>query len=292
MTQADTRELRCFVAVAEELHFGRAAARLGIAQPPLTRTIQKLERRMGVRLLDRGGRGVELTEAGAVLLYEGRKALEGVAAATRRAQRAGRTPSTLVLAMKPGGDGGLLAEILAAHAAEPDATEVDIDCVDVGEQAAAVRDGRADIALLHRPNADLTGLDSEDLLVESQVALLPPHHRLAGRARIRESDLAVDPLPRWPDAAGELNSPAIREAGRLMQLISVGRLVAVGPESVRQYAWGGVACVPVVDAAPITLALAWPEDARSRAVSLFVRVATTVAPRNRDAMLHEPEPGI
>ena len=76
----ETRELRYFVAVAEELHFGRAAERLGMAQPPLSRAIQQLERRLGAPLLVRNSRGVTLTEAGLVLLQEGRAALETVAA--------------------------------------------------------------------------------------------------------------------------------------------------------------------------------------------------------------------
>ena len=71
----DSRELRYFVAVAEELNFSRAATRLGMAQPPLSRAIQHLERRMGVQLFDRTSRQVTLTQAGTVLLHEGRKAL-------------------------------------------------------------------------------------------------------------------------------------------------------------------------------------------------------------------------
>ncbi|NED37050.1 LysR family transcriptional regulator, partial [Streptomyces sp. SID8499] len=79
----ETRELRYFVAVAEELHFGRAAQRLGIAQPPLSRAIAALERRLGADLLERGSRGVALTGAGAVLLREARAALDAVEAAER-----------------------------------------------------------------------------------------------------------------------------------------------------------------------------------------------------------------
>src|SRR4029078_8975386 len=83
----ETRELRYFVAVAEELHFGRAAQRLGMAQPPLSRAIRQLERRLGVGLLERDRRGVAPTAAGEVLLHEGRAALGATAAAARRAVR-------------------------------------------------------------------------------------------------------------------------------------------------------------------------------------------------------------
>src|SRR3954452_12395935 len=112
MDEVETRELAYFVPVAEELSFVRAARRLGIAQPPLSRAIKQLERRLGVRLLERDSRGVSLTEAGRVLLREGTAVLTATAAAVRRTRRAGRPDPRLVLAMKPGGDADLLPEIL------------------------------------------------------------------------------------------------------------------------------------------------------------------------------------
>ncbi|WP_214317875.1 LysR family transcriptional regulator [Nonomuraea sediminis] len=148
----ETRELSYFLAVAEELHFGRAAGRLGIAQPPLSRAIQKLERRLGVRLFERAGGRVTLTEAGRVLAREAVTALEAVAAAERRTRRAGPAVPGLVVAMKPGGDGGLLPAILAAYAELPEAVEVEVVLCAMGERARLLRDGTADVAFLHTPH--------------------------------------------------------------------------------------------------------------------------------------------
>src|SRR6187431_2034618 len=90
MSDLETRQLRYFVAVAEELHFGRAAERLGMAQPPLSRAIRDLERQLGAQLLERTTRQVTLTPAGEVLLREARAALVAVTAAERRTRHAGR----------------------------------------------------------------------------------------------------------------------------------------------------------------------------------------------------------
>lgn len=282
MDLLETRELSYFVAVAEELSFTRAAARLQIAQPPLSRAIQRLERRMGVPLLERTSRRVALTPAGEVLAHEARKALEAVEAATRRARNAGRSDPRLALAMKPGGDGGLLPHILAAYETEPDAIPVDLVC-GVAGRGEMVRDGRADVALLHSTH-DLSGFDTEELLVQNQVVVLPERHRLAGRASVRMADLAGETMPRWPDTPpGDATGPEVREVGQLTQLIALGRTLAVVPESAREVVRGDLVCVPVLDAVPTRLMLVWPERCRSRAVAAFVRAATAVARRHRHA---------
>ncbi|MFD0523730.1 LysR family transcriptional regulator [Paractinoplanes durhamensis] len=201
----ETRELRYFVAVAEELHFGRAARRLGIAQPPLSRAIQQLERRLGAELLERTSRSVTLTEPGAVLLREARAALDAVEAAERRTRRAAMPNQALVLVAKAGAAGELLAKLLDAYAAEPGAVEVDVQLCGIAEQERMLRDGRADVALLHRPFDSTVGLDTEELSTEGQIVVLPAGHPLTGSPGVRRADIAALPglpLPRWPTADG------------------------------------------------------------------------------------------
>ncbi|MFI6317537.1 LysR family transcriptional regulator [Nonomuraea sp. NPDC050556] len=276
MDALETRELAYFVMVAEELHFGRAAERLGIAQPPLSRAIKQIEQRLGVTLLERSSRKVTLTSAGAVLLHEGRKALDAVAAAGRRAQRAGQQEPRLVVVLKPGGDSGLLGEILSAYAEEPDSVPVEVLVCGIGEQAGILRDGRADVGILQRPYDDLSGFDTEELRAEGAVAVLPVGHRLAGERDLIMADLAGEPLPRWPgmsaeDAAG----PLVRDSGQLLQLIALGQAVAVMPDSVRRHLTDDLVAVPVLDGPVTTILVAWPERSRSRAVAAFVRAATS-----------------
>lgn len=280
--EVETRELRYFVAVAEELHFGRAAARLGIAQPPLSRAIGQLERRLGTPLLHRTNRAVALTEAGAVLLREARAALDAVEAAeqrTRRAARAAVDQPSIVLVSKAGASSELLAKLLDAYAAEPGAVRVEVTLSGPGQQQRLLRTGRADVALLHAPYDDLVGLDAEELTVEPQVAVLPAGHPLSGRAGLTLAELDEQvglPAPRWPGPDGRYPDgpgPEVLDHTQLMQLISLGRTYFLAPASAAAQLRDDVVAVPVTDAPPINTVIAWPPHSRSQAVALLVRTA-------------------
>ena len=281
--RVETRELRYFVAVAEELHFGRAAQRLGIAQPPLSRAIQQLERRLGAALLDRTSRTVTLTEAGSVLLAEGRAALDAVDAAERRTRQAALSATGrpgLVLVTKASASSELLAKLLDAYAAEPGAVPVEVLLCGIGEQERLLRDGRADVALLHRPFDSTAGLDTEELSTHGQVVVLPAGHPLTGRSHLRMADvteLPGLPLPRWPNPDGTYPDgpgPQVRDHTQLFQLIALGRASAILPESCRAQLRGDLAAVPVLDAPTVTTVIAWPPHSRSRAVAGLVQAAT------------------
>lgn len=284
------REIEAFLAVAEELHFGRAAVRLAIAQPPLSRAIRQLERRLGVQLLDRDRRGVTLTDPGRVLLREARAALDAVAAAARRTRRAGDPTRPLVLATKAGASHELLQRLLDALASEPGAAPVEVLLCEVGEQARLLRNGRADVALMHRPFDDLAGFDTEDLHVEGQVAILPAAHPLAARDQLTLAevrDVPDLPIARWPRLDGSYPDgpgPEVRTQSQLAQLVALGRTLLVIPASSRAWQWPEHVAVPVVDAPEVTTVIAWPPSSRSQPVASLVRTAAGL----RDTALPAP----
>ncbi|MFI1093840.1 LysR family transcriptional regulator [Streptomyces sp. NPDC020917] len=316
MNELETRQLRYFVAVAEELHFGRAAERLGMAQPPLTRAIKELERRLGVRLLERTTRQVGLTPAGESLLGDARTALEAVGAAERRARHAGAAEPALRLALKADIDGGLLPDILDAYAREEASLRVEFVLGGVGEQAQAVRDGRADVALLLSP-FERRGLDSEPVLTEPFLIALTADDPLAARTSLRLADLAGWSLP---DGSPAEQGPISQEHGikgaphrsrppagpaslgdtsrdasdlpQIFKLVELGRMVCFFPRSLTvRYQRPGIAYLPVEDLDPVTLAVAWPQQSRSAAVAAFVRVATSAAAATRQDPAARPSPG-
>ncbi|OIH97892.1 LysR family transcriptional regulator [Curtobacterium sp. MCBA15_001] len=279
MDDLETRELRYFVTVAEELHFGRAAARLAMSQPPLSRAVQQLERRIGTPLFERTPRGVVLTPAGAVLLEEARPALAAVAAAGRRARRAGATTRRLVLAVKAGADHDLLQALLDVQQADPLGLPLDVRFGEVHEQGAFLRDGTADVAIMHRTYDDLTGFDTEDLRTEQQVAILPRTHPLAARSALSLAevrDLPDLPPARWPRVDGSYPDgpgPEVRSQAQLAQLVALGHTVIVIPRSSRTLQWPEHVAVPVLDAPLATTVVAWPASSTSQDVARVVRNA-------------------
>lgn len=274
MVDLETRELEYFVVVADELHFGRAAARLAIAQPALSKAIRRVEGRLGTALLVRSSRRVELTAAGAALLEHGRYVLDAVGAAVRSARRAGDVDTRLRFVLKPGGDAGLLSPMLAEYAQNSDARQVDILFSGPADRTDMLCDGRADVGLLYAPFDDLAGLDHETLRTEDRVAVVGAGHRLAGRTSVRMSDLEGELLPRWAgvDDRG-VTGPEVADVVQLFHMVTVGRTVGILPRSLVEPPPSGLVCVPVADAPPSRLVLAWNERDHRRLVASFVTAA-------------------
>ena len=275
----ESRPLRYFVAVAEELNFARAAERLGISPPPLSRAIRRLEAELGVALFERTTHSVTRTPAGDVLLAEARVALDALEAAGRRARRAAGGPK-LVLAVKADGDAGLLEPILARYASEPGSVPVAVRLCGWQEQPRLLRAGEADVALVHAP-FDGTGLDTETLAAEPRVAVLAADHPLAARDRLELADLGLDAgsVERHIDEARRGHD----DLAQVLTAVSLGKVVTLLPASVTaRYPRPGVVYRPVPDAPPVVLALAWPRHSHSTATAALVRAATEVAEAARN----------
>jgi DNA-binding transcriptional LysR family regulator len=217
-----------------------------------------------------------------VLLHEGRAALDAAAAAARRTVRAGAPDGTgnrLVLAVKAAASHELLRKLLDAYAAEPGAAEVEVLPSGTCEQGEMLRDGRADVALMHTPFNSLAGFDSEALLTEGQIAVLPARHPLAARRSLSLAEAAGIPglpLARWSHDGGHAPGPGpeIHDQTQLAQLIALGRTLAVFPDSARAWLWAEHAAVPLSDAPPVVTHIVWPAHSRSLALAALVRTAT------------------
>lgn len=285
MPEPEIRELRYFRAVAEDLNITRAADRLGIAQPPLSRAMRQLEHRLGVELFDRSGPRLALTEAGETLLKESGPVLDALDSAVRRTQRAGLSSHDLVVTAKPGVATELLHRVVSELRDRGELPGIQVVVSGFGEQADMVRDGRADVALVSRPFDD-HGLETELLYTEPRVAALPAGHELAARESLTADDLTGIPAPRWSRANvadhnywsarpdDPVNGPIVQDTSQLLEVVAFGQAIAMVPRSLaKRNVRPDIVYRPVADIEPYRMLVVWPAGSRSAEIACFVEAA-------------------
>jgi DNA-binding transcriptional LysR family regulator len=267
----DLRKVRYFVAVADEQHFGRAAERLYIAQPVLSRQVRALEQELGCTLFDRTSRRVELTAAGRRLHEEAEGLLAGVDAVVRRVHEADRGVERLVVAFSPGLK---VSETVRAYSATHPDVEIELLTVNWWEPAAMLHDGRADIGFLRRPFDD-TGLRTIATGTERRMACLPAQHPLTRKRSIAMADLEGEPVL---DPQQRRGTPVEEK----FELVAAGRAIALIPETAAaSYQRDDVVYRPIRDAPVVETCVAVRKGRREKRVRDFLALAeaTVAAPR-------------
>jgi DNA-binding transcriptional LysR family regulator len=276
----DMRKLRYFVAVAEELNFGRAAERLHIAQPVLSRQIRSFEGDLGVQLFARDSRGTQLTGAGKQLLEDARFLLAESIALRQRLFRVPEPPATVTVGVMPG-----LMATAAAAAFEADEPSRRAVVVQVGwaEQVDVVHRGEVDVVYAREP-IDRRGLGTAPLLEEPRDVVLPAADPLAKKASVRLRDLKSrrllqDPatLPEWFAIA----TPEHRRPGQMahtveekLELVAAQAGFVILPRSTTSfYRRPDVRVLPIQDIGPSQVTLIWDAATDNAARDAFVSSA-------------------
>jgi DNA-binding transcriptional LysR family regulator len=292
----ELRQIRFFVAVAEDRHFGRAAERMYIAQPALSQHIRRLERELDVRLLDRSGRHVRLTPAGDAFLDGARRLLSQADEVARLARLAdeGET-GTVAVGVDLTAAAGLLPGVLRRWSARRPAVRPVLTAGRRPELLDRLRRRELDLAVLDGPVTD-AAFATEVLVEHDAVVLVPATHRLAdepqvGVAQLRDEDLVLVDRTVAPgvhdrtialcDAAGF--SPRVglevQEPDLVPLAVASGAGVAVvGSNHVADQSCAGVVSRPLAGTEPLTSALvAWIDDGATRQAVEFVEVLVQVA---------------
>ena len=291
----ELRQLRYFIAVAEELHFRRAAARLHISQPPLSQQIARLEDELGVRLLNRTRRRVELTAAGDAFLRDARAMLAelDVAVATVRRIETGQAGvlrvnfvGSALLSIVPG--------IVQRFRGARPGVELELRERSTIEQLRALTAGVVDVGLVRPPVEPEAGLKTEVVMRERTVAALPAGHPLAKLSRVPLRRMAAEPLVLFPReqapgyhdlltgrlAATGTSPHVVQYAPEMLTIIG---LVAAGigvspvPASLRHLALDGVSYRPLAGAPDTELLAVTRADDESPLVAAFLAEARAAA---------------
>jgi DNA-binding transcriptional LysR family regulator len=286
----ELRHLRYFIAVAEELHFSRAAERLHMAQPPLSQQIQQLEAELGVELLHRRTkRQVQLTEAGQVFLQEAYQLLAQLEQAIHRTQRTGRgEEGHLVVGFTSSVAYDILPSLLQRFRAEYPAVRLVLQELTTSQQEQAFQDGRIQVGFGHPPINE-EELNLTCILQESLIVALPDRHLLAQKPQVSVRSLANEPFILFPRALGsglydqilslcqQANfSPQVAQEAIQMQtiigLVSGGMGIAIVPASMQNLQRVGVVYRPIEETTPLVeTAVIWRKTDSSPVLQAFLR---------------------
>ncbi|WUG70919.1 LysR family transcriptional regulator [Streptomyces sp. NBC_00457] len=247
------RDLRYFVTVAEELHFTRAAERLYVSQPALSKQIRALERQLGVELLRRDRQGVALTAAGEALLAPARRVLaawEEAAAAVERARAVQRATLTVGMSTSPG-RGGLLPAIRSRFTAAHPETALRVRQVSWEDPTAGLADGSVDVAFVWLPLPDAERYGWTVLAEEPRLVALPDTHPLAARTDLTFTDLLDEPFLALPRSAGVLRDHFLALDARTGRPPRIGAEIAGTEETYEALVAGLGICLVAEGNAPL-----------------------------------------
>ncbi|WP_189304008.1 LysR family transcriptional regulator [Streptomyces albospinus] len=279
---AHVRDLRYFVATAEELNFTRAAERLFISQPALSKQIRQLEDGLRVRLFHRDRRAVALTAAGTALLPRAREVIQLWDEAQRAvSDAAAAEAAVLTLGVSTSVGRGLLPAVRARFAERRPNWQIRVRQISWEDGTAGLADGTADLALLWLPFPEQAAFTVEVVATEPRWVALPAGHRLADATEIPFDELLDEPFLALPQSAGELRDYWLAVSERGGRPVRTGAVVASADETFEAVAAGlgvvllaagnaaiyrrpGVVARPVSGLSPSQLALAWrPDDHRT-----------------------------
>ncbi|MFJ4483758.1 LysR substrate-binding domain-containing protein [Streptomyces longwoodensis] len=276
----ELRTLRYFVAVAEELHYGRAARRLHMSQPPLSRAIRQLETELGATLLHRSAAGVTLTPAGVALLEQARALLAQAERLRLRVTEAAAVTTLTVGILGDGTDPGAI-RLAAAHRRRYPGVEVRVRDADLTDPTCGLRGGLVDVALTRRP-FDETGFAVRELRADPVGAVLRADDPLARNDALVLADLAdrrwfqfpegTDPAWRsyW-NGGRPREGPVVRAVQECLQTVLWNGTVGMAPLGHDLPA--GLTAVPVTDMPPSVVVAAWRQDDTNPLIPSFVRTA-------------------
>ncbi|MGW1530925.1 LysR family transcriptional regulator [Streptomyces aureus] len=278
----ELRTLRYFVAVAEELHFGRAATRLHMSQPPLSRAIKQLEAEVGAPLLIRSPMGVTLTPVGSVLLDEARALLDHADRVRSRVGAvAGAAPLTIGI-LGDGTDPGV-ARLAAAYRRRRPGVDIRVRDTDLTDPTCGLRAGLVDVALTRAP-FDETALTVRELRRDPVGVVLRADDPLAVRDRLRLAELSDRRWFRFPQGTDPLwqsywnggrprEGPVVRAVQECLQAVLWNGTVGLAP--LGHDLPPELAVVPLADMAPSRVVAVWNEGDGNPLIRSFVEIATT-----------------